>query len=173
VGLAWLKTLDMTLAWPIKVKDRFTIEPSVSAFNLLNYANFDAANNRLGGVLNGAAGEANGTTAANRAFRRCKPGSDSHAAAGRVQKAAGRILVSMKDKISVTLSREVLAGMDRLAGSKQSRSAVIERVLRRYLRERERVAVQARDLERINTAADRLNSEAADVLEYQAGRMIR
>jgi hypothetical protein len=69
----------------------------------------------------------------------------------------------MKDKISVTLSREVLAGMDRLAGSKQSRSAVIERV-------RERAAVQVRDLGRINAASDRLNSETADVLEYQAGR---
>jgi hypothetical protein len=45
---------------------------------------------------------------------------------------------------------------------------VIEKVLRRYLRERARAAVQARDLERINAASDRLNSEAADVLEYQA-----
>jgi hypothetical protein len=30
-----------------------------------------------------------------------------------------------------------------------------------------RAAVQARDLERINAALDSLNSEAADVLEYQ------
>jgi hypothetical protein len=30
-----------------------------------------------------------------------------------------------------------------------------------------RVAAQARDLERINNAADRLNAEAADALEYQ------
>ena len=74
----------------------------------------------------------------------------------------------MKDKTSITLSRDVLAGIDRLAGSKHSRSAVIEQVLRRYLRERARAAVQARDLERINAASDRLNSEAADVLEYQA-----
>jgi hypothetical protein len=28
--------------------------------------------------------------------------------------------------------------------------------------------VQARDLKRINHAADRLNAEAADVMEYQA-----
>jgi len=74
----------------------------------------------------------------------------------------------MKDKTSITLSREVLAGIDRLAGSKHSRSAVIEKVLRQYLRERARAAIQARDLELINAAADRLNSEAADVLEYQA-----
>ena len=74
----------------------------------------------------------------------------------------------MKEKISITLSSEVLAGIDRLAGSKHSRSAFIERVLRRYLRERARAAVQARDLERINAASERLNSEAADVMEYQA-----
>ena len=74
----------------------------------------------------------------------------------------------MKEKTSITLSGEVLAGIDRLAGSKHSRSAFIERVLRRYLWERARTAVQARDLERINAASERLNSEAADVMEYQA-----
>jgi metal-responsive CopG/Arc/MetJ family transcriptional regulator len=74
----------------------------------------------------------------------------------------------MKQKTSITLSTEVLARIDRLAGSRHSRSGFIERVLRRYLLERERDAVQARDLERINHAADRLNSEAADVMGYQA-----
>jgi metal-responsive CopG/Arc/MetJ family transcriptional regulator len=74
----------------------------------------------------------------------------------------------MKEKTSITLSSEVLARIDRLAGSSHSRSAFIERVLRRYLLERERAAVQARDLKRINHAADRLNAEAADVMEYQA-----
>ena len=75
----------------------------------------------------------------------------------------------MKEKTSVTLSPEVLAGIDRLAGSKHSRSAVIERVLRRYLREKAQAAAQARDLALLNNAADSLNQEAADVLEYQAG----
>lgn len=74
----------------------------------------------------------------------------------------------MKEKTSITLSGDVLAAIDRVAGSKQSRSAFIERVLREFLRERTRAAVQARDLERINAAAGRLNAEAADVLEYQA-----
>ena len=73
----------------------------------------------------------------------------------------------MKDKTSITLSREVLAGIDRLAGSKHSRSAVIEKVLRQYLREKARAAIQERDLDLINAAADRLNAEAADVLDYQ------
>jgi metal-responsive CopG/Arc/MetJ family transcriptional regulator len=74
----------------------------------------------------------------------------------------------MKDKISITLLREVLAGIDRIAGSKHSRSAVIERVLSHYLREQARAAVQARDLERINADFEKLNAEAADVLAYQA-----
>jgi metal-responsive CopG/Arc/MetJ family transcriptional regulator len=74
----------------------------------------------------------------------------------------------MKEKTSITLSGEILAAIDRLAGSKQSRSAFIERVLREFLRERARAAVQARDQERINAAAHRLNAEANDVLEYQA-----
>lgn len=74
----------------------------------------------------------------------------------------------MKEKTSITLSSDILAKVDHLAGSKLSRSAFIERVLRSYFRERSRRKVQARDLERINAAADRLNSEAAEVLEYQA-----
>jgi len=44
---------------------------------------------------------------------------------------------------------------------------LIERVLRAYFRERARWKIHSRDLERINAAADRLNAEAADVLEYQ------
>ena len=74
----------------------------------------------------------------------------------------------MKEKTSITLSRDVLKSVDRLAGSKHSRSAFIERVLRRYLRERAKAALEARDLERINNAADRLNLEVAEVLDYQA-----
>jgi metal-responsive CopG/Arc/MetJ family transcriptional regulator len=74
----------------------------------------------------------------------------------------------MKEKTSITLSKDVLENVDRLAGSKHSRSAFIERVLRRYLRERAKAAVQARDLQRINNAAERLNREAAEVLDYQA-----
>ncbi|MGA2098918.1 MAG: ribbon-helix-helix domain-containing protein [Candidatus Acidiferrum sp.] len=74
----------------------------------------------------------------------------------------------MKEKTSITLSKDVLAGVDRLTGSKQSRSAFIERILRRYLRERAKAALHARDLELINRAADQLNKEAENVLDYQA-----
>jgi len=65
-----------------------------------------------------------------------------------------------------------LESIDRLAGSKHSRSALIERVLRRYLRDRAKSALQARDLERINKAADRLNREAAEVLDLPGIRRI-
>jgi len=74
----------------------------------------------------------------------------------------------MKEKTSVTLSRDVLAKLDRLAGRKYSRSALIERVLREYLTQRERAAMNARDLEILNREADRLNAEAEDALQYQA-----
>jgi len=74
----------------------------------------------------------------------------------------------MKEKTSITLSKDVLARIDRIAGSKQSRSAFIERVLRRYLRQRQRAAMNARDLELINRSAERLNREAEEVLQYQA-----
>ena len=73
----------------------------------------------------------------------------------------------MKEKTSITLSRDVLAGIDQLTGAKSSRSAVIERVLRRYLRERRRAEAHARDLKLIDQAAEQLNKEAADVLDYQ------
>ena len=75
----------------------------------------------------------------------------------------------MKQKTSITLSAETLYELDRHAGSGESRSAYIERILRRHFQRRQRAAEQAADIERINAAADRLNVEAEDVLEYQAG----
>ena len=73
----------------------------------------------------------------------------------------------MKEKTSITLSKDVLVRIDKLAGSKQSRSAFIERVLRTYLIKRARTAAEARDLQLIDAAADRLNSELDDVMDYQ------
>jgi len=75
VGLAWLRTFDVALAWPIRIKEKLTIEPKISAFNVFNFANFDGPGNKLGGLLDGAAGDANGTTAANRASTRLGNGS--------------------------------------------------------------------------------------------------
>jgi metal-responsive CopG/Arc/MetJ family transcriptional regulator len=74
----------------------------------------------------------------------------------------------MKEKTSVTLSPEILAGIDRLAGRRQSRSAFIESVMRQYLSTQARMKRDAKDLEIINRHADQLNAEAEDVLRYQA-----
>ncbi|PYT71328.1 MAG: hypothetical protein DMG39_13290 [Acidobacteria bacterium] len=63
------------------------------------------------------------------------------------------------DKTSITLSRDLLTTVDRLAGSKQSRSAFIERVLRRYLKDRRRASIHARDLKLLNQAPARLNGK--------------
>jgi metal-responsive CopG/Arc/MetJ family transcriptional regulator len=72
-----------------------------------------------------------------------------------------------KIKTSLTLSREVVRGIDRVAGKKRSRSAVVDEVLRGYLSRRQRAAINARDLELINRYADELNAEAEEVLEFQ------
>ncbi len=74
----------------------------------------------------------------------------------------------MKDKTSITLSRDVLARIDRLAGSKKSRSAFIESVLTEYLRRQARAQVEARDLELLNKTADELSADVEDILGYQA-----
>jgi metal-responsive CopG/Arc/MetJ family transcriptional regulator len=74
----------------------------------------------------------------------------------------------MKEKTSITLSREVLTRIDRTAGSRQSRSSFIESVLREHFRERARAQRDARELAIINRNAEQLNREALDGLEHQA-----
>ena len=74
----------------------------------------------------------------------------------------------MKEKTSITLSKEVLNSIDRIAGTKKSRSAFIEAILAQYLRKRARAQIEARDLELINRAVDELSAEVEDVLRYQA-----
>jgi metal-responsive CopG/Arc/MetJ family transcriptional regulator len=74
----------------------------------------------------------------------------------------------MKEKTSITLSSDVLAQVDRNAGTRASRSAFIEGVLREYFKVKVREAINARDLELINANADYLNREMEDVLKYQA-----
>jgi hypothetical protein len=39
LGIPWLKSMDLKAAWPIKVKERVTVEPSASVFNVFNFAN--------------------------------------------------------------------------------------------------------------------------------------
>lgn len=72
----------------------------------------------------------------------------------------------MKKKISITLSSDVLSRIDELAGSKRSRSIIIERAIRNELRQHVISVNDVDELDRINNAADQLNIEVADVLEY-------
>ena len=73
----------------------------------------------------------------------------------------------MKLKTSVTLDREVVAAVEAMAGSGESRSQVIERLLRQGLAARTRSALEERDRRIIDAHADELNEEALDVLGYQ------
>ena len=75
---------------------------------------------------------------------------------------------SMKEKTSITLSSDLLAEVDKRAGSARSRSAFIEKALRDHLREETRRAVYERDLKILNDNADYFNREMEDVLRYQA-----
>ena len=52
----WLKTIDLRLNWPLHISERVMLEPSVSVFNVFNFANFGGPGNQLNGVLNGAPG---------------------------------------------------------------------------------------------------------------------
>lgn len=74
----------------------------------------------------------------------------------------------MKKRISITLSTDIWAEIDRQIGAKGSRSAFIEKVLSDHFRKLEREEIGARDLILINADADALNAEAEDVLRYQA-----
>ncbi len=64
VGLTWLKTFDLSLTWigNVNVHERqLSFEPSVSVYNLFNFANFNIPGNVLSGILSGGAGSLNGT----------------------------------------------------------------------------------------------------------------
>jgi hypothetical protein len=64
VNLAWLRALDLTAAWTFKVKERFTIKPSIGFYNLPNFSNFDLPGSMMSGLLTGGAGSINGTNKA-------------------------------------------------------------------------------------------------------------
>ena len=69
MNMSWARGFDAKFAWPIRIKERVTIEPSFSVFNLFNFGNFNSASNYLSGFLNGSAGTVNGTSVSDLAAR--------------------------------------------------------------------------------------------------------
>jgi len=70
VGVAPIFTFDAHVSWELRVNrvlhalpERVILEPEIALFNVFNYQNHDPFGNELSGVLNGAVGSANGTTA--------------------------------------------------------------------------------------------------------------
>jgi hypothetical protein len=61
VNLAWLRSLDTTIAWSYTIHDRFTIKPSVGFYNISNFVNFDLPQSMMSGLLTGGTGSINGT----------------------------------------------------------------------------------------------------------------
>jgi len=57
-GNGYYKDVDTVLSWPFKLRERLTLLPSVSFFNLFNFTNFGALSSLTGGP-----GSINGTTA--------------------------------------------------------------------------------------------------------------
>jgi metal-responsive CopG/Arc/MetJ family transcriptional regulator len=74
----------------------------------------------------------------------------------------------MKMKTSLTLSEDLVASIDKLAGSKASRSAYIEQILREFVDGRAQARKDAREIAAINRHAAQLNAEMRDALSFQA-----
>lgn len=70
-------------------------------------------------------------------------------------------------KTSLSISRDVLDALDRLAGPGLSRSAFVEAILRDYVEGRARGRREAREIAAINRHATRLDAEMQDVLTFQ------
>lgn len=74
----------------------------------------------------------------------------------------------MKQKISITLSSDLVKEVDRSAGRDSSRSEFIENVVREHFRAKMREAIDARDLELINANLDALIRQTRGLDEYEA-----
>ena len=73
----------------------------------------------------------------------------------------------MKTKTSLTLSEDLVAIIDKLAGPKVSRSAYIEQILREFVNRRAQARKDAREIAAINRHAAELNAEMSDALTFQ------
>ena len=74
----------------------------------------------------------------------------------------------MRTKTSVSLTRELLSEIERVAGRHVNRSEFLERAAWDRLAVLERRRREARDARVLSRRARALNAEALDVLEYQA-----
>ncbi len=74
----------------------------------------------------------------------------------------------MKAKTSLTLSEDLVASIDKLAGTKVSRSAYIEQILREFVDRRAQARRDARETASINRHSAQLNAEMSDALSFQA-----
>jgi hypothetical protein len=61
-GMGWMRAVDVNLNWVYKFREHLEVQPGVSFFNVVNFANFDGPANPLSGVLSGASGSLNGTS---------------------------------------------------------------------------------------------------------------
>jgi metal-responsive CopG/Arc/MetJ family transcriptional regulator len=73
----------------------------------------------------------------------------------------------MKSKTSLTLSEDLVARIDKLAGPNVSRSAYIEQILREFVDRRAQARKDAREIAAINRHAAQLNAEMNDALSFQ------
>ncbi len=71
-------------------------------------------------------------------------------------------------KTSLTLSEDLIARIDKLAGSKVSRSSYIEQILRDFVDGLAQARKDAREIAAINRHAAQLNAEMSDALSFQA-----
>ena len=74
----------------------------------------------------------------------------------------------MREKTSVSLTKELLAEIGRVAGPDVNRSEFLEKAAWDRIALLKRRRREARDARILNRRAQELNSEATDVLEYQA-----
>jgi metal-responsive CopG/Arc/MetJ family transcriptional regulator len=74
----------------------------------------------------------------------------------------------MKAKTSLTLSEDLIASIDKMAGPRVSRSAYIEQILREFVNRRAQARKDAREVAAINRHAAQLNAEMSDALTFQA-----